>query len=266
VEPARNRVSFYGHATVGIDLDGVRLLTDPVFSPRVGHLRRRHVVPTGAHAADVDAVLISHLHHDHLDLPSLRAFGADRRVVAPRGSGALLARHGFTAVTEVAVGDVLDFGAVRVRVAEANHDGKRAFGPTADCVGFVVEGSRRVYFAGDTDLFPGLADLGPVDVALLPVAGWGPTLGHGHLDPYRAAQALRLIHPRVAVPIHWGTLAPFGLHWRDWSFLRAPPHAFEAFARALAPDVPVRILRPGDELALEAIPSTRSQSSGDASR
>jgi L-ascorbate metabolism protein UlaG (beta-lactamase superfamily) len=263
--PPSNGLWFVGHATVAMQLDGVRLLTDPLLRGRVGPLARRHPVPTDARDRTPDAVLISHAHHDHLDVASLRLLGADQRLIVPRGTGRFLARHGFRAVTEVDAGDAVAVGTLTIRVIPANHSGRRRpFGPSAVCLGFVAEGSARVYFAGDTDLFPGMADLGPVDVALLPIAGWGPTLGSGHLDPYRAATALRLIRPRLAVPIHWGTLAPFGLHWRGWSYLAVPPHAFEAFARALAPTVDVRVLQPGEFLPLEpgpgsAVPQSRGE-------
>jgi L-ascorbate metabolism protein UlaG (beta-lactamase superfamily) len=121
------------------------------------------------------------MHHDHLDLRSLRQLGDDRRIIAPRGAGPLLARRGFRAVTEVTVGDAVDVGPVRVRATPANHAGRRRpFGPSGPCLGYVVEGTSRLYFAGDTDLFAGMADLGPIEVALLPVAGWGPRRGPGH--------------------------------------------------------------------------------------
>src|SRR5947199_338861 len=83
-------------------------------------------------------------------------------------------------------------------------------GPATRAMGHLLEaGGHSVYAAGDTDLFDGMADLGErgLGVALLPVWGWGPTLGPGHLDPLRAAQAVALLRPRVAVPVHWGTLA-----------------------------------------------------------
>jgi L-ascorbate metabolism protein UlaG (beta-lactamase superfamily) len=244
-------VWYGGHATVAVDMDGLRLLTDPLLGARVGPLARRHPVPAALRARPADAVLVSHLHHDHLDLPSLRWLGAERRIVAPRGAGAFLARRGFRAVTELAPGEAVEIGPLRVLATPANHAGRRApFGPSAPCLGYVVEGRGRVYFAGDTDLFPGMAELGRIDVALLPVAGWGPRLGPGHMDPLRAARALRLIRPRWAVPIHWGTLAPLGLHLRRWSYLARPPGAFQAHARALAPTVDVRVLEPGGFLRL----------------
>ena len=73
-----------------------------------------------------------------------------------------------------------------------------------------------MYFAGDTDLFDDLAAIGPLDLALVPVAGWGAKVGPGHLDPERAAEAVRLLKPKIAVPIHWGTFAPMH-RCRTWS-------------------------------------------------
>ena len=102
-----------------------------------------------------------------------------------------------------------------------------------------------VYFAGDTDLFDGMAEIGArgVDVALLPIWGWGPRLPPGHLDPQRAAQATRLLAPRVVIPIHWGTYLRAGMRRGD---LEAPARAFaEAVART-APSCEVVVLRPGE--------------------
>ena len=111
-----------------------------------------------------------------------------------------------------------------------------------------MTGSRRIYFAGDTDLFAGMGELAPgLDLALLPVAGWGPSLGPGHLDPERAAEAARLLQPRLAVPIHWGTLRP--LNERADPAAR-PAEEFRRRAAELAPDVAVRILEPGETLEL----------------
>jgi L-ascorbate metabolism protein UlaG (beta-lactamase superfamily) len=108
-----------------------------------------------------------------------------------------------------------------------------------------------VYFPGDTDLFEGMTELAGADVALLPVWGWGPNLGRGHLDPGRAAEAAALLRPRLAVPIHWGTLYPAGLRRVLPRPLADPGDAFvEAVARRAA-DVIVRVLRPGESLRLE---------------
>src|SRR5690606_5216400 len=114
-------------------------------------------------------------------------------------AGGLLAAAGRRDVTEMLPGDVAVVGPLRVRATAAAHDGGRQRrwgaralrGPRATALGFVVEGTRTVYFAGDTDLFDGMAHIAEhLDAALLPVGGWGPTLGPGHLDPDRAALAL----------------------------------------------------------------------------
>ncbi len=253
------RIRFLGHATVAIDLDGTKLLTDPLLRGRISALMRRSSLPCDASTDPLDSVLISHMHHDHLDVPSLRQLGSDVRLVVPRRAGAFLVRRGFRDVREMQAGDAVEIDTVRVVATPARHFGFRApFGPLGGCLGFVVEGSARVYFAGDTDLFPAMAALGPVDVALLPVAGWGPVLGPGHMDPLQAARALRLIRPKVAIPIHWGTFAPVGLHLRHWPYLVSPPLDFVEHARELAPDVEVLVLAPGESVDL-GVPSRRAR-------
>lgn len=268
-ESRPRRIRFLGHATVLIDLGYVRVLTDPLLRHRISGLIWRHPRPRTELDHAVDAVLISHMHQDHLDLPSLRRFGRDVPLLVPRRADDWLRRRGFRNVRElrpgeaVAVGEsastgdprevhaVARPGEVRVRATIANHKGFRPpFGPFGGTIGFVVEGDVRVYFAGDTDLFPEMDALGPIDVALLPVAGWGPTLGPGHMDAFRAAQALRLIRPRIAIPIHWGTFAPFGMHFHPWEYLTRPPLEFQEHASRLAPEVEVRILEPGESLDL----------------
>jgi L-ascorbate metabolism protein UlaG (beta-lactamase superfamily) len=89
-------------------------------------------------------------------------------------------------------------------------------------------------------------------VALLPIWGWGPSVGSGHLDPERAARALTLLRPRLAVPIHWGTFYPVGLRRLRPDPLVRPPLEFARLARDLAPDVEVRVLQPGSETSLES--------------
>ncbi len=203
-------VTWVGHATVLIDFDGYRVLTDPLVTKRVAHLRRRRPDPA-VETFDVDLVLLSHVHVDHLHLPSLKRLRPTAQVLTPHGSAKLLRRAGFADVTEIGVGDRLVCGPVDVEVVRAAH--KRGRGPhsrvSADPVGFIIEAAgRRIYFPGDTDLFDEMADLGRIDVALLPIWGWGSTLGEGHLNPQRAAQATKLIEPELLVPIHWGTYAP----------------------------------------------------------
>jgi L-ascorbate metabolism protein UlaG (beta-lactamase superfamily) len=249
---SRDRIVFLGHATVLIELDGVVLLADPLLRGRVLHLRRQVAPVDRALVANPSAVLISHLHQDHLDLPSLRHLGVDTPMVVPAGAGAWLGERGFTRVSELSIGEQTSVEALAVTAVEARHDGgRRPGGPQAQAMGYLVRGSKSVYFAGDTELFDGmsrLADPPPkLDVALLPVGGWGPTLGPGHLDPLDAARALLLLSPRVAIPIHWGTLLPMGFSRRFRARLGDPPRQFAEHAASLAPAVDVRILEPGQE-------------------
>jgi L-ascorbate metabolism protein UlaG (beta-lactamase superfamily) len=249
--PPPETITFLGHATVRLDVGGARLLTDPLLRDRIGHVRRRTAPIAPEEYADLDAVLISHLHLDHLDLPSLRRLPRDVPVVMPSGGAGVVRRAGFTAVREVTIGDRLELGGVPVEAVPAVHDGRRwPRGAPVDALGYVVGGGPRTYFAGDTDIYDEMEALRPLDVALLPVWGWGPTLGPGHLDPEGAARALALLRPRIAIPIHWGTLFPIGMLRRRGDRLTDPPHEFAEHAARLAPEVRVEILRPGATLAL----------------
>lgn len=252
---ADDSLTWIGHATVLVELGGARVLTDPLLRSRLGHLRRHGPPPAAAAMRDLDAVLVSHLHLDHLDLPSLRRLDPEVPLLVPRGAGGFLRRSGFPHAREVEVGERVGVGGVDVIAVPATHDGRRQplRKTSAETLGFVIEGPRRVYFAGDTDLFDGMADLaGTLDVALIPVWGWGPTLGEGHLDPARAAQAAAVLAPRLAVPIHWGTFYPRALHRVRPAPLRDPPHAFAAQVAELAPSVEVRVISPGGSTALSS--------------
>ncbi len=238
-------LTYAGHATVLIEMDGVRLLADPVLLDSIGPLRRQMSTPN-PDDWEIDAVLISHTHQDHLHLPSLRLLAPDIRMILPRGAGGSLRRQGFRQVEEIRAGETTSVEGLWITATPAAHSNSRLpFGPTVDCLGYVIGGSRQVYFAGDTDLFPEMAAIGrSLDVALLPVWGWGPRLGSGHMDPLRAAQSLTLLRPRVAVPIHWGTFCPLGTSWME--FLSRPPYAFASYAAEFAPQVKVCILEPGE--------------------
>ena len=241
------RIEYVGHATVLVELDGVRILTDPLLRKRVVHLRRAVALPESP-PSSIDAVLISHLHYDHLDFPSLVRLGRVPRLVVPRGAAKLIGRKVLgSPVVELARGEALEVDGLRIRATASVHDGRRLpIGVRAESVGYVVEGSSSVYFAGDTELFPGMSELGPVDVALLPVAGWGPNLGPGHMDPRAAAEAAKLLRPRVAIPIHWGTYVGRSI-WKRAPAAGAPaPEVFRTHVHELAPEVEVRVLQPGE--------------------
>lgn len=226
-------------------------MTDPVLRSRVVHLLRHAPLPGREFTRDIDAVLISHLHFDHLDLPTLKQrFDRGVRVIVPEGAASMIRKAGFEDVVELTVGGRADVNGVEVRAVTAEHDGRRhPFGTEVDALGYEVVGSRRLYFAGDTDVHPELADLaGDLDLALLPIWGWGHKLGPGHMDPRGAARAAAMIRPELSVPIHWGTYFPVGMKSIRGGLLSKPPVAFQDQLRELAPELEVRVLRPGESL------------------
>ncbi len=252
--PAHARVTFLGHSTLLIEVDDPRILTDPVLRDGMGPIRRQVKAVLPELFADLDAVFISHGHHDHLDLASLRQIPGKPTLIVPRGFGRVVARLPLGPVEEVEPGDRLSIDRVRFEVVQARHSGKREpIGPVGPAIGCVIEGSKTVYFPGDTDLFPEMDELaGRLDLALLPVWGWGATIGPGHMDPQRAAEAVARLRPRLAIPIHWGTFYPAGLRgWMPAPFETPGPSFVEAAGR-LAPDVAVRLLAPGESVDLLA--------------
>jgi len=235
---------------------GTTLLTDPVLTDRIAHLRRR-AGPTPRLPGPPDAVLISHLHADHCHLASLRLVPGAPLLVVPPGAAGFIARSlgpgAGRRCVELAPGEDIAVGGVRVRAVPAAHDGGR--GPwsrdRAVAVGFVVEGASRTWYAGDTALFDGMIELAPLDLALIPVGGWGPTLGsHGHLNASSAAEALRWVKACWAVPVHYGTLWPIGMGRVRAHMFREPGREFARFAEITAPDTRVRVLAHGETLAV----------------
>ncbi|MFD5541698.1 MBL fold metallo-hydrolase [Streptomyces sp. NPDC127079] len=250
-------ITWWGHATCTIEDSGVRLLTDPLFARRLAHLRRRRGAPPPPEARRADLALVSHLHADHLHVPSLAGLAPGTRLLVPRGAQRAvpaLRRLRQLRVTEVGVGDEIHVGRLVVRAVPALHDGRRLpVGPQrAPALGYVVEGAARTYFAGDTGLFDEMAEVvGPVDVALLPVGGWGPYLGEGHLDAGRAARAVARLAPRSAVPVHYGTYWPIGMDAVRPHEFHAPGDEFVRLAAEYAPRVAVHRLEHGERVRLE---------------
>ena len=235
------RITWLGHSSVLLDVDGVRLLADPLLRDRVRILRRTEPVPESAAPGPVgvEAVLLSHLHDDHCDLRSIRGLDAPV-VVAPPGAGRWLTAQGVRGVAELHPGTSMAVGPVLVHAVRAEHDGRRRpWGPPACAVGHVVTGTASAWLAGDTALHGGMLSVselvGPpgLDVAVLPVWGWGPRLGPGHLNPAQAAEAALLVRARHAVPVHWGTLYPVGMRRVMRSRLVEPGPEFAAAVAAL---------------------------------
>jgi L-ascorbate metabolism protein UlaG (beta-lactamase superfamily) len=250
---SQDRIVFLGHATALLELQGTRILTDPLLLNRVLHLYRRSAPVAAKYYADIDAVLISHNHWDHLDLPSLRRLDRETRFIVPPGVGAMFRRRGYPNIEELREDEQTQVGPVLIQATHASHIGGRPLVSVATASsGFLIQGQQKIQFFGDTDYFPEMAEIGEdLDVALLPVAGWGPTLGDGHMDPEQAAEAVALLKPRLAIPIHWGTFFPFGLRRLGRAAGDDPAHLFSQLVSYVAPEVEVRVLNPGEAVDLE---------------
>jgi L-ascorbate metabolism protein UlaG (beta-lactamase superfamily) len=244
----RASLTWLGHSTVVLELGGTRIVTDPVLTRRVIHLRRLEPLPDTVEPADV--VAVSHLHWDHFHVPSLRTLGTGGVLLVPSGAERAVARLGYARVVGVRAGDSLDLDGLEVEVTHAEHAPSRRGRALVQPVGYVLRAAQRVYFAGDTDLFDGMGDIGGqgLDVAVLPVAGWGRNLPAGHLNPSSAVSALELLRPRRAVPVHYGTLAPLGLARLGGSPTAAEDFRAEAASRV--PDVQIDVLSIGETLVL----------------
>lgn len=254
-------ITWLGHATCVIDIGASRLVTDPLLGEHAGILRRRGgVAPNPSNWADASAVLLSHLHHDHAHAASLRS---TRAVILTAPANARWADGKGLPALGLGIGQWWSppsDPSVDISLAPAVHgDRPMPHRPNATN-GFFVrrtssEGTLRMWFAGDTEQFPSMARLpelagGPIDVAMVPIGGWGPRLSGGHLDPAQAAQVCAMVGAKRAIPIHWGTLhAPMGRHlprgWMDRGGV-----AFAAALRREAPGCEAVVLAPGERLRL----------------
>lgn len=256
------RVTWLGHSSVLIELDGHRVLTDPVWSERASPLswvgpKRWYAPPIAlGELPPIDAVVISHDHYDHLDYPTLSAMKDwDTTFVVPLGVGAHLASWG---VPEARIVELDWWERTRVRGLEivatpARHaSGRTAIDKDATLwAGFALLGpEHRAYYSGDTGLFPAMKDigarLGPFDVTMIEVGQYHSAWPDWHIGPEQAVLAHRMVQGRVLLPVHWGL---FTLAVHGWT---------EPIERVLAAAAPgkdtVVIPRPGQSIEPAAPP------------
>ncbi len=243
-------VTWLGHATVAIESGGARLLTDPVLRKVIGHLWR--YAPTPPIPDGLDGILLSHAHRDHFDIGTLNRIPKDVPLIAPAGIDKAVHKLG-RPVIEIGIGDEVQIAGATIRAFPVDHDDRRApWSKPGAAAGFLVGDEQKVWFPGDTDLHPVMDDHhGDVAVALVPIWGWGPSLGPGHLDPERAAEAVARIKPDLAVPIHWGTYLPAGLQVTHRHLLTEPAAAFAGGVAAQSPQTQYVELMVGERIALD---------------
>ncbi len=214
------RITWIGHASFLIQLDGKSFLVDPILGDVWPGLVRRNVAPglSLEQLPPIDAVLVTHDHYDHLDVPTLKALAARQgsrpvHVVAGLGTRELLARSGLF-VTELAWWSTARFGDVAVTFVPAHHFAKRGIADDNRRLwgGFVLSGrAATVYHAGDTAYFDGFHGIGErfpdLDAALLPIGAYDPAwfMERVHLNPEQALAAFRDLGARALFAMHWGT-------------------------------------------------------------
>nr|NNM90854.1 MBL fold metallo-hydrolase [Bacilli bacterium] len=207
------RYKFLGHSTVLIEIDGTRFITDPIVSNRALVVRRkRPAVYEAEDLVDIDYVLLSHAHWDHLDRPTLRKIAkrSQARVICPHGHLSLLADLGFTDIHEMGMEERLTLGAFTFSLTPVNHRGKRWFERYRASAGiFVKNAQHSFWFAGDTgyraDFRKGMQETHP-DVALVPIGSYEPREWYHimHMSPEDALKAFLDIDANYMLPIHWG--------------------------------------------------------------
>lgn len=247
------QVTWLGHSTLLIDIDGRRILTDPVFSDRASPSSlvgpsRFHPAPIAiAELPPLDAVVLSHDHYDHLDENSIRALaGRGERFFVPLGVGAHLERWGVPAerITELDWWEEVALGGVRMVAAPAQHFSGRSLldrNATLWASWAFIGPEHRAYFSGDTGMFPGFTEigerLGPFDLTMLEVGAFDESWADVHLGPARALEAHRMLRGRMLLPVHWGT---FQLALHAWS--QPVEHLWEH----AGPGTTVAFPRPGE--------------------
>jgi L-ascorbate metabolism protein UlaG (beta-lactamase superfamily) len=260
-------LTWYGHSSVLLEVDGRRVLADPVWSDRVSPSpavgpRRLHPVPVPLEALPpVDAVVISHDHYDHLDLPTVRALlrTSAAPFVVPLGVGHHLRRWGVPAerVVELDWNASTRIGDLTLTCTEARHfSGRTLRRNTTLWSSWAVAGpTRRVFFGGDTGYTPAFADigarLGPFDLTVLPIGAFSHRWPLIHMDPEEAVRAHGDLtggpgRGGVLVPVHWAT---FNLGFHTWA---EPARRLQAAAEATGTRIAVP--RPGGRVDVSAPP------------
>jgi len=261
--PHGMKATWLGHSTVFLDLEGTRILTDPVWSERSGPFswigpRRYYAPPIPlAELPQPAVVVISHDHYDHLDRRTLEAMRDwDTRFVVPLGVGARLVRWGIRPerITELDWWEHTQVDTVEITATPARHaSGRGLFDKDRSLwAGYAFRSpEHRVYFSGDTGLFPGMEEigkrLGPFDLTMIETGAYGPAWPDWHLGPEQAVQAHLMVRGTRMLPIHWGLFSLAGHGWTE------PVERLQVAARTQG--IPILTPQPGEPFEPGSYPS-----------
>jgi L-ascorbate metabolism protein UlaG (beta-lactamase superfamily) len=256
-------VTWYGHSSALVEMDGARVLFDPVWGERVSPSalvgpRRLHPVPVPlTDLPHVDAIVISHDHYDHLDLPSVRTLLRTQTApfVVPLGVGAHLARWRVPAerIIELDWSESVELAGLRLVCTPAQHFSGRLFrrDGTLWTSWAVLGPTRKVFYTGDSGYFDGYArigeEFGPFDVSLVQIGAYGPGWPDIHMTPEEGVAAHVDVRAGLLIPVHWAT---FNLALHPWT-----EPADRLWREAKARDVRLAVLRPGERIDVDEPPS-----------
>jgi L-ascorbate metabolism protein UlaG (beta-lactamase superfamily) len=255
-DAANNTLTWIGHASFLLQLGGKSALIDPVLSSSLGGLIPRNVAPGLEWSAlpQIDVVMVTHNHRDHMDAPTLKRLGPQPVYVVPSGLGKWFRRTGFSRVIEMQWWQREIIEGLDITFVPSEHWSRRGLTDinTSWWGGFVIEHSGvRVYHSGDTAWFDGFAEIGErcgvIDAAMLPIGAYAPRwfMRHQHMNPDDAVRAFSALGARRFIAMHWGT---FKLTDED---LREPPQLLrEIWQRENHPQQQLEIPAIGQTLAL----------------
>lgn len=209
LEPTRrDSVTFVGHSTLMYDLDGVKIITDPLLYNQIKHIRKNTPISRETIPRQFDLILLTHFHMDHFHYPSLKLLDKTAHVIAPHGAKTKLNNLGFDSVEEIAIGQEVEFRGLKITAVECNHDGRRYYsGPKRDTLSYVIASSQfKLFSCGDT-AFTHKFDNITCDIAFMPVGCYTPVqLQDRHCSPEQSFKMFQAMDAKVFVPIHFGTL------------------------------------------------------------
>jgi L-ascorbate metabolism protein UlaG (beta-lactamase superfamily) len=215
-EQDRVRITWIGHASFFLQFAAHSVIVDPNWAKWHGPVKRQRKPGLDLHEVpEVDLVLVTHAHFDHLHKPSLKILQSREGIVVPRGSGSLVKKLGFPAIHEMRIWDALNFDELEVIHTPSHHWGARFIHDThRDYGGYIVRaGGKSVFHCGDSAYFDGFKEIGAryeIDVALMPIGAYESPSGRDvHMNPEEAVRAFVDLGAKVLIPMHYGTF-PLG--------------------------------------------------------